>query len=179
MPIWAYWKLTRPISRRMVISLPALRTLPAGEGLIWALAKETKILRTRAALSRRGRCLREPTHSEPMTTAKERSSKEALRHRLARISIHFDGFQGDLNAYRFITVPEYSTELNFLSGPQDRGARLYGSMDIGLPSGPNFFLLSDPKQSAAALLKGGLQRPLILPGAADLGEWAILMFFSR
>jgi SAM-dependent methyltransferase len=33
--------------------------------------------------------------------------------------------------------------------------RAHGSMDVGLPAGPNFFLLSDPEQSTKALLKAG------------------------
>lgn len=33
--------------------------------------------------------------------------------------------------------------------------RSHGSMDVGLPVGPNFFLFSDPEQSAKALLAAG------------------------
>lgn len=37
--------------------------------------------------------------------------------------------------------------------------RAHGSMDVGLPAGPNFFLFSDPEQSAKALLKAGFISP--------------------
>ena len=38
--------------------------------------------------------------------------------------------------------------------------RAHGSMDVGLPAGPNFFLFSDPGQSTKALLKAGFVSPL-------------------
>jgi len=37
--------------------------------------------------------------------------------------------------------------------------RTHGSMDVGLPPGPNFFLLSDPEQSTKALLAAGFVSP--------------------
>ena len=37
--------------------------------------------------------------------------------------------------------------------------RAHGSMDVGLPAGPNFFLFSDPGQSTKALLKAGFVSP--------------------
>jgi SAM-dependent methyltransferase len=37
--------------------------------------------------------------------------------------------------------------------------RAHGSMDVGLPPGPNFFLLSDPEQSTKALLAAGFVSP--------------------
>jgi SAM-dependent methyltransferase len=37
--------------------------------------------------------------------------------------------------------------------------RAHGSMDVGLPPGPNFFLLSDPEQSTKALLAAGFESP--------------------
>ncbi len=37
--------------------------------------------------------------------------------------------------------------------------RAHGSMDVGLPAGPNFFLFSDPKQSSEALLRAGFASP--------------------
>ena len=37
--------------------------------------------------------------------------------------------------------------------------RAYGTMDIGLPVGPNFFLFSDPEQSTRALLNAGFVSP--------------------
>jgi SAM-dependent methyltransferase len=37
--------------------------------------------------------------------------------------------------------------------------RTYGSTDIGLPAGPNFFLFSDPEHSSRALLAAGFASP--------------------
>lgn len=37
--------------------------------------------------------------------------------------------------------------------------RAHGSMDIGLPAGPNFFLFSDPEQSTKALRNAGFVSP--------------------
>jgi ubiquinone/menaquinone biosynthesis C-methylase UbiE len=37
--------------------------------------------------------------------------------------------------------------------------RAHGTMDVGLPSGPNFFLFSDPEQSARSLLEAGFASP--------------------
>jgi SAM-dependent methyltransferase len=37
--------------------------------------------------------------------------------------------------------------------------RAHGSMDVGLPAGPNFFLFSDPERSAKALLAAGFISP--------------------
>lgn len=37
--------------------------------------------------------------------------------------------------------------------------RAHGSMDVGLPAGPNFFLFSDPEQSTKALLAAGFVSP--------------------
>lgn len=37
--------------------------------------------------------------------------------------------------------------------------RAHGSMDVGLPAGPNFFLFSDPEHSAKALLAAGFVAP--------------------
>ena len=37
--------------------------------------------------------------------------------------------------------------------------RVHGSLDIGLPEGPNFFLFSDPEQSNKALMKAGFVAP--------------------
>jgi ubiquinone/menaquinone biosynthesis C-methylase UbiE len=37
--------------------------------------------------------------------------------------------------------------------------RAHGSMDVGLPAGPNFFLFSDPEQSTRALLDAGFVSP--------------------
>jgi ubiquinone/menaquinone biosynthesis C-methylase UbiE len=37
--------------------------------------------------------------------------------------------------------------------------RAHGSMDVGLPAGPNFFLFSDPEQSTTALINAGFVSP--------------------
>jgi SAM-dependent methyltransferase len=37
--------------------------------------------------------------------------------------------------------------------------RAHGSLDVGLPAGPNFFLFSDPEQSTKALLNAGFVSP--------------------
>lgn len=37
--------------------------------------------------------------------------------------------------------------------------RAHGSLDVGLPAGPNFFLFSDPEQSTKALLSSGFVSP--------------------
>jgi ubiquinone/menaquinone biosynthesis C-methylase UbiE len=37
--------------------------------------------------------------------------------------------------------------------------RAHGSMDVGLPAGPNFFLFSDPEQSIKALVNAGFVSP--------------------
>jgi ubiquinone/menaquinone biosynthesis C-methylase UbiE len=37
--------------------------------------------------------------------------------------------------------------------------RAHGSMDVGLPAGPNFFLFSDPEQSTRALQDAGFVSP--------------------
>ena len=39
--------------------------------------------------------------------------------------------------------------------------RAHGSLDVGLPAGPNFFLFSDPAECARALQKAGFVSPLV------------------
>lgn len=39
--------------------------------------------------------------------------------------------------------------------------RTHGSLDVGLPVGPNFFLFSDPQQSVKALLNAGFVAPTV------------------
>jgi ubiquinone/menaquinone biosynthesis C-methylase UbiE len=39
--------------------------------------------------------------------------------------------------------------------------RAHGSMEVGLPAGPNFFLFSDPKQSIEALSRAGFVSPSV------------------
>ena len=43
--------------------------------------------------------------------------------------------------------------------PMANSVRAHGSMDVGLPAGPNFFLFSDPEHSAKALLAAGFVSP--------------------
>lgn len=54
-------------------------------------------------------------------------------------------------AFTVYDAPERAVAL----GAVYAAVRAHGSMDLGLPSGPNFFLLSDPGQSAAALMRAG------------------------
>jgi pimeloyl-ACP methyl ester carboxylesterase len=51
------------------------------------------------------------------------------------------GFQGGLNSYRFLTVPEYSTELNFLSGRKIEIPACFigGASDWGVRQSPGAF----------------------------------------
>jgi len=51
------------------------------------------------------------------------------------------GFQGGLNAYRFLTEPVYSTELNFLSGRKIEIPALFigGASDWGVRQSPGSF----------------------------------------
>ena len=51
------------------------------------------------------------------------------------------GFQGGLNAYRFLTIPEYSTELNFLSGRKIEIPACFigGASDWGVRQSPGAF----------------------------------------
>ena len=45
------------------------------------------------------------------------------------------------------------------SGTVYAAIRAHGSLEVGLPAGPNFFLLSDPEQSTKALLTAGFVSP--------------------
>jgi len=51
------------------------------------------------------------------------------------------GFQGGLNSYRFITLPEYSTELNFLAGRKIEPPACFigGASDWGVRQSPGAF----------------------------------------
>ena len=51
------------------------------------------------------------------------------------------GFQGGLNPYRFLTVPEYSTELNFLAGRKIEVPACFigGASDWGVRQSPGAF----------------------------------------
>jgi len=44
-------------------------------------------------------------------------------------------------------------------GAVDAAVRAHGSMDVGLPVGPNFLLFSDPEQSIKALVNAGFVSP--------------------
>jgi SAM-dependent methyltransferase len=50
-------------------------------------------------------------------------------------------------------------ERNICFGAIYAAVRAHGSMDVGLPPGPDFFLLSDPERSAKALRDAGFDSP--------------------
>jgi len=58
-------------------------------------------------------------------------------------------------AFTVYDAPERAVALGMIYA----AVRTYGSMDIGLPAGPNFFLFSDPEQSTVALLRAGFVSP--------------------
>ena len=62
---------------------------------------------------------------------------------------------GGRMAFTVWDIPERSV----VFGAVYVAVRAHGSMDIGLPAGPNFFLFSDPEQSAKALLAAGFVAP--------------------
>jgi SAM-dependent methyltransferase len=55
-------------------------------------------------------------------------------------------------------VPEKSVGLGAVYG----AIRKHGSMDVGLPAGPNFFLFSDPEHSRRAMLAAGFASPAVV-----------------
>ena len=63
--------------------------------------------------------------------------------------------RGGRVAYTVWDMPERSVAL----GAFYSAVRTHGSMDVGLPAGPNFFLFSDPERSAEALLNTGFAAP--------------------
>ncbi len=58
-------------------------------------------------------------------------------------------------AFTVWDIPERSVAF----GAVYAAVRVHGSMDVGLPAGPSFFLFSDPEQSAQALLAAGFVTP--------------------
>lgn len=58
-------------------------------------------------------------------------------------------------AFTVWDIPEHAVGF----GAVYAAVRAHGSMDVGLPTGPNFFLFSDPEQSAKALLAAGFVSP--------------------
>jgi len=65
--------------------------------------------------------------------------------------------QGGRVAFSVWDVPERAIGL----GAVYAAIRAYGSMDVGLPAGPNFFLFSDPEQSIDALGRAGFDSPTV------------------
>jgi SAM-dependent methyltransferase len=60
-------------------------------------------------------------------------------------------------AFTVWDVPEKAIGFGAIYG----AIRSHGSMDVGLPPGPNFFLFSDPEQSKRVLAGAGFQSPSI------------------
>jgi SAM-dependent methyltransferase len=63
--------------------------------------------------------------------------------------------RGGRVAFSVWDVPERAVGFGALYA----AVRAHGSMDVGLPAGPDFFLFSDPDQSARALLGAGFVSP--------------------
>ena len=58
-------------------------------------------------------------------------------------------------AFTVWDVPERAVAFGMLYA----AIRAHGSLDVGLPAGPNFFLFSDPEHSVRTLLKSGFASP--------------------
>ena len=65
--------------------------------------------------------------------------------------------RGGRVAFSVWDVPERAIGL----GAVYAAIRTYGSMDVGLPAGPGFFLFSDPEQSIDALGRAGFVSPTV------------------
>lgn len=65
--------------------------------------------------------------------------------------------QGGRVAFSVWDVPERAIGV----GAVYAAIRAHGSMDVGLPAGPNFFLFSDPEQSMKALRDAGFDSPTV------------------
>jgi ubiquinone/menaquinone biosynthesis C-methylase UbiE len=63
--------------------------------------------------------------------------------------------RGGRVAFTVWDTPERAVAL----GAVYAAVRAHGSLDVGLPAGPNFFLFSDPEQSIKALLSAGFVSP--------------------
>jgi SAM-dependent methyltransferase len=66
---------------------------------------------------------------------------------------------GGCMAFTVWDTPEHAVGL----GAVYAAIRAHGSMDVGLPTGPNFFLLSDSEYSLRALVNAGLVSPSYRP----------------
>jgi ubiquinone/menaquinone biosynthesis C-methylase UbiE len=64
---------------------------------------------------------------------------------------------GGRMAFTIWDVPEKAVGFGAIYG----AIRAHGSMDVGLPPGPNFFLFSDPEESKRVLVGAGFQSPTI------------------
>lgn len=60
-------------------------------------------------------------------------------------------------AFTVYDIPERAIAL----GAVYTAVRTYGTVDVGLPAGPDFFLLSNPEQSTTALLRAGFVSPAV------------------
>ena len=67
--------------------------------------------------------------------------------------------RGGRVAFTVWDMPEHAVGL----GAVYAAIRAHGSIEVGLPTGPNFFLFSDPEQSARALLSAGFVSPSCRP----------------
>jgi ubiquinone/menaquinone biosynthesis C-methylase UbiE len=65
--------------------------------------------------------------------------------------------RGGRVAFSVWDVPERAIGIGAVYG----AIQAHGSMDIGLPTGPNFFLFSDPEQSIEALSRAGFVSPSV------------------
>ncbi len=55
--------------------------------------------------------------------------------------------------------------LDVATGAVYAAIKAHGSMDVGLPVGPNFFLFSDPERCKASLLRSGFVQPRVVHAA--------------
>lgn len=60
-------------------------------------------------------------------------------------------------AFAVWTVPEKAAGFGAIYG----AVRAHGSLDVGLPAGPNFFLFSDPEQCRRVLTEAGFRAPSV------------------
>jgi ubiquinone/menaquinone biosynthesis C-methylase UbiE len=60
-------------------------------------------------------------------------------------------------AFTVWSTPEKAVGFGAIYG----AVRAQGSLDIGLPAGPNFFLFSDPEQCRRVLIEAGFHEPLV------------------
>jgi len=60
-------------------------------------------------------------------------------------------------AFTVWSTPEKAVGFGAIYG----AVRAHGSLDVGLPAGPNFFLFSDPEQCRRVLIEAGFHAPLV------------------